>query len=158
MKRIFLCLLLILSLCACSQEKSAESLPAQFNASAATSYLGNSFDGEVISTPDGEFSVVMISPEELKGLRVEINSNGCRVTDNGLELDYPTKKLAELCPFVGLYEAVEASRHIAPEVNKKEQYIIFNYKDGKTEYKFTVERESGKITKIEADKTVFEMR
>ena len=158
MKRIFLCLLLIFPLCACSHGEVSESLPTQFQATVTTSYLGESFTGDVSSMPSGEFSVVMKSPSALDGLTVHINADGCRVTRNGIELNYPTDQLGEICPFVTLYEAVEASRHIVPTVRKNESDSVLEYDDGETKYKFTVDRETEQITKIQANKIVYEMR
>lgn len=145
-------------LTSCSGGKTDLSLPSQLNCKVSASYLDEDFEGDITSLPSGEFTAVMTAPAGINGLKISINPDGCKVTQNGIELEYPTEKLGNLCPFVRLYDAFNASRHIAPTVSNGENSCVLTYDDGGDKYKFTLDKESGNILKIEVNKIVFEVR
>ena len=112
MKKIILVLVLIFSICGCSNETEvtlqevAESFKQNFSTEALAAFGEN--EAEMSITKNGmSISIIVSSPAELEGMGIEISNEHAKVTYEGMEQEISKDSLPEGTPFLLLEELFE---------------------------------------------------
>lgn len=139
----------------CGKKVKKESVtPSRPNCTVSASYNDTEYSAKINYGETGKMTVEMLSP--MKGMALSIDDSGCRLSYDGMEIDYATEQTKSFCPFIGLYSVLKTVCYTVPESARVngESYVL-KYRTPETECTAVSNKKDGKIQEIEADKIKF---
>ncbi len=158
MKKIFLPIIFILSffLSSCDKaEVNEPQFPLSVNGKVEAEYYFSYFSADIKTEEDSTLTLTVTKPKLLKDWIIVLNSDGTKIQNSSLSLDYEDDQLEKICPLVQLYDILEALNTQKPKfVLFSESYSAdFEYEGEKCVV--VVNAESGMVEKISTQDCVF---
>lgn len=134
--------------------KKESTTPSRPNCTVSASYNDTEYSAKINYDEKGKMTVEMLSP--MKGMTLSVDDSGCRLSYDGMEIDYTMEQTKSFCPFIGLYSVLKTVCYTVPESARAsgENYVL-KYRTPETECTAISSKKDGKIREIEADKIKF---
>lgn len=150
MKRIFICISLVIILAACGKPDAPPRPDLNISSAVDISYKQMKITADTETDENGTLKAVIRSPDSLDGISVICGESGTKVICGEVEI----KSEEGYYPFVYLYDALKKAKTTEPvSIEKSGDRIKFNY-DG-----FTIEtdEQTNKIRHIETEYCDYEV-
>lgn len=156
MKKLLLPLVLILLLCSCNTKAPKNERPDfNINSRVSIEYMQGNLTADVATASDGTVTMVINSPENLRGITVECGTEEIAVRYGELKLQCTDGYF----PLTELYKTVSFAKNSVPDViNAEGEKYIFEYSNGNDKYVFTTDNQKNTIQRIETPLCVYTIK
>ncbi len=155
MKRLSLCVALILFLCACGRVKpTPPDYPFSVNGTVEAVYSDIRFKASV-KNGQSSLTLTVSQPEELKGFTVISGENGTVIQNASLSLEYQNDSLEKICPLAEIYDILTALNTQKTELTPSGEKLIAYFDYGGKKCSALINPQSLKIEELKSEKCNF---
>lgn len=154
MKKLLVLLFGLLILSSCNTTVEQPQYPMKLQGRVTTDYQNTVFSAD-LSYDDESLIVTLVTPAELQGVQIVLNSEDVSVKNGDIVLEY-SKDTLMFCPFIQLKCIEELINNQKPVFSMMGNDLISQVDFNETQYKICLDTESKMVKLIQTDKYIFD--